>query len=212
MINSYELGWRMQQHAPEVLDMSRETPETLALYGIGEKETDNFGRQCLLARRLCESGVRYIQVTYGDNSANPAWDQHSNIEKHAIHAQAVDKPIAGLLADLKRRGLARRHAGVVGRRIRPHALCREQRHRPRSQSPRLHHVAGRRRREARFCLRRRPTNSATLAVENKVHMHDLHATILHLLGLHHDRLTFRYAGRNFRLTDVYGEVVHDLLA
>ena len=105
VINSYELAWRMQHNAPGVLDLSKESPATLALYGIGEKATDNFGRQCLMARRLCEAGVRYVQVTYGDNTANPAWDQHSNLAKHADHAVAVDKPVAGLLADLKQRGL-----------------------------------------------------------------------------------------------------------
>ena len=105
MIDSFELAFRMQMHAPGILDLSRETKETLRLYGIGEKETDNFGRQCLMARRLAEAGVRYVQVNYGDNTANPAWDQHSNLPKHADHARAVDKPVAGLLADLKRRGL-----------------------------------------------------------------------------------------------------------
>ncbi len=105
VVQSFELAWRMQMHAPELLDFSRETQATLSLYGIGEKETDNFGRQCLLARRLAEAGVRYIQVNYGDNSANPAWDQHCKMHKHAEHAKATDQPIAGLLADLKARGL-----------------------------------------------------------------------------------------------------------
>ena len=105
VVSSYELAWRMQSNAPDVLDITRESKETQALYGIGTPETDNFGRQCLMARRLCEEGVRFIQVTYGDNSANPAWDQHSNLPKHGDHARAVDRPIAGLLADLKARGL-----------------------------------------------------------------------------------------------------------
>src|SRR5262245_34777614 len=105
VIDSFELAFRMQTDAPGILDLSRESKETLRLYGIGEKETDNFGRQCLLARRLAEAGVRYVQVNYGDNTANPAWDQHSNLPKHADHARAVDRPVAGLLADLKRRGL-----------------------------------------------------------------------------------------------------------
>ncbi len=95
----------MQAHAPDVVDLTKESPETLALYGIGEKETDNFGRECLMARRLCESGVRFVQVNYGDNTNNPAWDQHSNMPKHADHARAVDKPVAGLLTDLRQRGL-----------------------------------------------------------------------------------------------------------
>ena len=105
VVSSFELAWRMQSHAPDVLDLSREPAETQALYGIGDPHTDNFGRQCLMARRLCEAGVRFMQVTYGDSTANPAWDQHSNLPKHAVHARAVDRPIAGLLADLKRRGL-----------------------------------------------------------------------------------------------------------
>ncbi|HEY5315753.1 MAG TPA: DUF1501 domain-containing protein [Pirellulales bacterium] len=211
VINSYELGWRLQQHAPEVLDIGRETPETMALYGIGQKETDNFGRQCLLARRLCESGVRYIQVTYGDSSANPAWDQHSNIEKHAIHAKAVDQPIAGLLADLKRRGLLEDTlvwwGGEFGRT--PYA--------ERNGTGRDHNPRGFTMWLAGGGVKPGFAYGQTdefghLAVENKVHMHDLHATILHLLGLNHERLTFRYAGRNFRLTDVFGQVVHPILA
>jgi hypothetical protein len=105
VINSYELAWRMQDSAPTVLDVNGESPETLAMYGIGEQKTDNFGRQCLLARRLCESGVRFVQVNYGDNTNNPAWDQHSNMKKHGDHAKAVDKPVAALLTDLKQRGL-----------------------------------------------------------------------------------------------------------
>ena len=105
MLESYELAWRMQSEAPSVLDLAGESQETLAMYGIGDEATDGYGRKCLLARRLCESGVRFVQVNYGDNSANPAWDQHSNLPKHADHAKAVDRPIAGLLADLKQRGL-----------------------------------------------------------------------------------------------------------
>jgi hypothetical protein len=105
VIRSYELAWRMQAKAPDVMDLSDESEATKKLYGIDEKPTDNFGRQCLMARRLAERGVRYIQVNYGDNSNNPAWDQHSNLPKHGDHAAAVDKPIAGLLDDLKQRGL-----------------------------------------------------------------------------------------------------------
>ena len=105
VVNSFELAWRMQNNAPDVLDFSKESPATLAMYGIGQEATDSFGRQCLMARRLCEAGVRYVQVTYGDNTANAAWDQHSNLPRHAIHARAVDRPIAGFLADLEQRGL-----------------------------------------------------------------------------------------------------------
>ncbi|MBS0207687.1 MAG: DUF1501 domain-containing protein [Planctomycetes bacterium] len=211
VINSYELAWRMQQHAPELLDLTQESPETLALYGIGDKETDNFGRQCLLARRMCEAGVRYIQVSYGDNSANPAWDQHSNIEKHGTHAKAVDRPIAGLLADLKRRGLLEDTivwwGGEFGRT--PYA--------EKNGTGRDHDSAGFTVWLAGGGFKPGFSYGATdefgfKAVENKVHMHDLHATILHQLGLNHEQLTYRYAGRNFRLTDVYGEVVKEIVA
>lgn len=211
VVNSYELAWRMQQHAPEVLDISKESPETLEMYGIGVKETDNFGRQCLLARRLSEAGTRYIQVTYGDNSANPAWDQHSNIEKHGDHAKAVDKPIAALLADLKQRGLLEDTivwwGGEFGRT--PYA--------EKNGTGRDHNPSGFTTWLAGGGFKPGLSYGATdefgfKAVENKVHMHDLHATILHQLGLDHERLTFRYAGRNFRLTDVYGKVVKDIIS
>jgi hypothetical protein len=208
---SYELAGRMQANAPDVLDLSKETVETLALYGIGEKATDTFGRECLMARRLVESGVRFVQVTYGDNSANPAWDQHSNLPKHADHARAVDRPVAGLLADLKRRGLLEDTlvwwGGEFGRT--PYA--------EKNGTGRDHNPGGFTVWLAGGGVKPGFAFGATdefghLAVENKVHMHDLHATILHLLGLDHERLTYRYAGRDFRLTDVHGRVVRELFA
>jgi hypothetical protein len=211
VINSYELAWRMQNSAPDTLDLARESAATLALYGIGEKATDNFGRQLLMARRLSESGVRYIQVTYGDNTANPAWDQHSNLPKHADHARAVDKPVAGLLQDLKQRGLLDDTivwwGGEFGRT--PYA--------EKNGTGRDHNPGG-------FTVWLagggfKPGTSfgetdefGHLAVKDKVHMHDLHATILHQLGLNHEQLTFRYDGRYFRLTDVHGHVVKEVLA
>ncbi len=211
VINSFELAWRMQNNVPDVLDLHQETQETLAMYGIGEKETDDYGRQCLMARRLCESGVRFIQVNYGDNSANPAWDQHSNLPKHEQHARAVDKPIGGLLQDLKQRGLLEDTivwwSGEFGRT-------------PYSQSNgtgRDHNPGGFTTWLAGDCVKSGFSYGATdelgsAAVENKVHMHDLHATLLHLLGLDHEKLTYRYAGRNFRLTDVHGHVVAPILS
>jgi Protein of unknown function (DUF1501) len=211
VINSYELAWRMQHNAPGVLDLSKESPATLALYGIGEKTTDNFGRQCLMARRLCEAGVRYVQVTYGDNTANPAWDQHSNLAKHADHAVAVDKPVAGLLADLKQRGLLDDTlvwwGGEFGRT--PYA--------EKNGTGRDHNPGGFTVWLAGGGVKAGFAYGATdefghLAVENKVHMHDLHATILHLLGLDHEKLTYRFDGRNFRLTDVHGRVVNEIIA
>jgi hypothetical protein len=208
--NSYELAWRMQMNAPDVLDLSKESDATKKLYGIGEKPTDTFGQQCLMARRLSEQGVRFIQVTYGDSSANPAWDQHSNMPKHADHARAVDKPIAGLLEDLKKRDLLKDTivwwGGEFGRT-------------PYSQgggTGRDHNPLGFTTWVAGGGFKPGFSYGATdefgsLAVENKVHMHDLHATILHQLGLDHEKLTFEYAGRPFRLTDVHGRVVKDVL-
>jgi hypothetical protein len=211
VLESYELAWRMQQRAPDALDLAQESEATLKLYGIGDKTTDNYGRQCLMARRLAEQGVRYIQVNYGDNSNNPAWDQHSNMPKHADHAAAVDKPIAGLLQDLKQRGLLEDTlvwwGGEFGRT-------------PYSQSNgtgRDHNPGGFTVWLAGGGVKAGFAHGATddigfQAVDGKVHMHDLHATILHLLGLDHERLTFRHAGRDFRLTDVHGHVVREILA
>jgi hypothetical protein len=211
VVDSYELAFRMQSTAPAVLDLSRETKETLRLYGIGDKETDNFGRQCLMARRLAEAGVRYVQVNYGDNTANPAWDQHSNLPRHAIHARAVDRPVAGLLADLKRRGLLEDTlvwwGGEFGRT--PYA--------EKNGTGRDHNPDGFTVWLAGGGVRPGFAHGATdefghHAIHGKVHMHDLHATLLHQLGLDHERLTFRYAGRDFRLTDVQGRVVRAILA
>jgi arylsulfatase A-like enzyme len=200
----------MQGNAPDVLDLSKESKATLEMYGIGTKETETFGRECLMARRLCEAGVRFVQVTYGDNSANPAWDQHSNLPKHGDHARAVDKPIAGLLADLKQRGLLEDTlvwwGGEFGRT--PYA--------EKNGTGRDHNPGGFTVWLAGGGVKPGISYGATdefgaKAVENRVHMHDLHATILHQLGLDHERLTYTYAGRPFRLTDVDGHVVNDIL-
>ncbi len=207
---SYELAWRMQSNAPDALDLGRESKATLAAYGIGEKATDSYGRQCLTARRLCEAGVRFVQVNYGDNTANPAWDQHSNLPKHGDHATAVDKPIAALLADLKQRGLLDDTivwwGGEFGRT--PYA--------EKNGTGRDHNPGGFTVWVAGGGFKPGLSYGATdefgaAAVENKVHMHDLHATMLHQLGLDHEKLTYRYAGRDFRLTDVHGHVVKDVL-
>jgi hypothetical protein len=211
VIESYELAWRMQQVASEVLDLSTESPETLALYGIGEKATDSYGRECLMARRLAEAGVRYIQVNYTDNSNNPAWDQHTNMPKHAEHARAVDRPIAGLLTDLKRRGLLEDTlvwwGGEFGRN--PYAQD--------NGTGRDHDPDGFTVWLAGGGVKAGFSHGATdefghRAVEGRTHMHDLHATVLHLLGLDHERLTYRHAGRDFRLTDVAGRVHEAILA
>jgi hypothetical protein len=211
VLESYELAWRMQSAAPGVLDLSRETASTLALYGIDDPDTEEFGKKCLLARRLCEAGTRFVQVNYGDNSANPAWDQHSNLPQHARHARAVDKPIAGLLADLQQRGLLDDTlvwwGGEFGRT--PYA--------EKNGTGRDHNPGGFTVWLAGGGVQGGLAYGATdefghLAIQHKVHMHDLHATILHLLGMDHERLTFYHAGREFRLTDVHGRVVRDLLA
>ena len=211
VLNSYELGWKMQCNAPDILDLSKESRETLKLYGIGEKATDNYGKQCLMARRLCESGVRYVQVTYGDNGANPAWDQHSNMPQHGVHAKAVDRPIAGLLADLKARGLLDDTlvwwGGEFGRT--PYAQG--------NGTGRDHNPGGFTVWLAGGGVKAGYAHGSTdefgaQALTDKVHMHDLHATILHLLGLEHEKLTYRYSGRDFRLTDVHGRVVKEIIA
>jgi hypothetical protein len=211
VINSFELAWRMQSKAPDVLDLAKESPATLAMYGIGEKPTDNFGKQCLMARRLCESGVRYIQVTYGDNTANPAWDQHANLPKHADHARAVDKPIAGLLSDLAQRGLLEDTIVWWGSEFgrTPYA--------EKNGTGRDHNPGGFTVWLAGGGVKPGLAHGATdefghMAVQDKVHMHDLHATLLHLLGLDHEKLTYRYDGRDFRLTDVHGHVVKEIIA
>ena len=211
VISSYELAWRMQNNAPDILDLSQESPSTLEMYGIGEKYTDNFGQYCLRARRLSEAGVRYIQVNYTDNSNNPAWDQHSNMPKHIEHARATDKPVAGLLEDLKRRGLLEDTIVWWGSEFgrTPYAQNKG--------TGRDHNPDG-------FTVwlagggfkpgisYGQTDSHGHHAVKGQVHMHDLHATILHQLGLDHKKLTYRYDGRDFRLTDVFGRVVREILS
>jgi arylsulfatase A-like enzyme len=164
-----------------------------------------------MARRLAEAGVRFIQVNYGDNSNNPAWDQHSNMPKHADHARAVDKPVAGLLADLKQRGLLDDTivwwGGEFGRT--PYA--------EKNGTGRDHNPGGFSLWVAGGGFKAGHAHGETdewghRAVVDKVHMHDLHATLLHQMGLNHERLTWRHDGRDYRLTDVHGRVVKDLLA
>lgn len=211
VLDSYELAWRMQEAAPEVFDLADESAETLTAYGIDDPVTEGYGRRCLLARRLCEAGVRFIQVNYGDNSANPAWDQHSDLPKHENHARACDRPIAALLNDLKQRGLLEDTIVWWGSEFgrTPYAQ--------KNGTGRDHNPGG-----FTVCLAGGGLKPGFVygstdefghqAIENKVHMHDLHASLLHLLGIDHERLTYRYAGRDFRLTDIHGRVVHDLFA
>jgi uncharacterized protein (DUF1501 family) len=199
----------MQGEAPEVMDLSGESAATLERYGIGVAETDNFGRQCLMARRFAEAGVRFVQCTHSYK-----WDQHGDLVRdHTKNAREVDKPIAGLLKDLDARGLLQDTlvlwAGEFGRT-------------PVSQGTgpsagRDHNPHGFTIWMAGGGVKPGFSYGATddfgyYAALDKVHVHDLHATILALMGLDHERLTYRYAGRDFRLTDVYGHVVDELFA
>ena len=205
-IQSFEMAFRMQNAAPAVQDLSKETAETHKLYGIGDKATENFGRQCLMARRFAEAGVRFVQCTHSYK-----WDQHENLKRdHTNNAREVDKPIAGLLADLKRRGLAEGHAGPLGRRVRPHAVAQGKDGRDHNPHGFTMFLAGG---GVKAGLHpRRDRRLRLLRGRDKVHFHDLHATMLHLLGLDHEKLTYRHAGRDFRLTDVHGKVVQELFA
>ena len=211
VLNSYELAWRLQHNAPQALDLAQESEATLKMYGINEKPTDNFGRSCLMARRLAEQGVRYIQVNYSDNSNNPAWDQHSNMPKHAEHAAAVDLPVWALVQDLKQRGLLEDTivwwGGEFGRTPYSEKNGTGRDHNPNGFTVWL--AGG----GFKPGIAHGETDEfGHLAVKDKVHMHDLHATILHQLGMDHEKLTFRYAGRDFRLTDVQGNVVREVIA
>ncbi len=205
-VQAFELAFRLQAAAPELQDVSDETSETLRRYGLEHPTTRNFGRQCLMARRFVERGVRFVQVSHSYK-----WDQHGNLRQdHQRNAQEVDQPIAALLDDLKSRGLLDDTlvlwGGEFGRT--PTAQGDDGRdHNPHGFTMWL--AGG----GVKAGLQYGATDDyGYYAVENKVHFHDLHATLLHILGLEHTRLTFNHAGRDFRLTDVYGHVVDDLLA
>jgi len=213
-IESFELAFRMQAQAPEAFNIESESPETKKLYGVGETVTDIFGRQCLMARRLAERGVRMVQVYHTQTSKRSScqlWDQHGGLRVELPNnCAAVDKPIAGLLTDLKARGLLEDTlvlwGGEFGRT--PTAEGTDGRE---------HHPFGFTMWLAGGGIRGGMTYGATdeygwHATENRVHVHDLHATILHLMGIDHEKLTYRYSGRDFRLTDVHGHVVRDILA
>ncbi len=211
VIGSFELAWRMQNNMPGILDLSQESAKTREMYGIDQKKTDNYGRYCLMARRLSEAGVRYVQVNYTDNGNNPSWDQHSDLPKHMEHAQASDQPVAALLQDLKQRGLLDDTivwwSSEFGRT--PYAQNKG--------TGRDHNPDGFTTWLAGGGFKPGFSHGNTdeyghHAVEGKVHMHDLHATILHQLGLNHEKLTYRYDGRDFRLTDVHGHVVKEIIA
>ena len=211
---SFELAFRMQMEAPKVLDLSTESAATLALYGIGDKETDDFGRQCLMARRMAEAGVRFVQASDG------GWDHHGKLRQNLpVRCKAVDKPIAGLITDLKQRGLLDDTlvlwGGEFGRT--PFDQDLSQGKAPMSERGREHNPRGFTMFMAGGGVKRGISHGETdefgwEAVQGKVHINDLHATMLHLLGLDHERLTYRYTGRDLRLTDVAGRVVREILA
>jgi hypothetical protein len=206
LIANYELAFRMQSTMPVIMDLADESPATLASYGIGREPTDNYGRQCLLARKFAERGVRYIQV-----STNYTWDHHKKVKEGNIEECAkVDQPIAALLEDLAQRGLLEDTLVLWGGEF--------------GRTPMVENGDGRNHHPQAFTMwmagggvRGGLTYGATddfgyKPVENPVHMHDLHATLLYALGLDHTQLTYRHAGRDFRLTDVHGRIVHDILA
>ena len=205
VIESYELAFKMQSQMPAVMDLDKETDATKKLYGIGGGTTDDMGRKCLLARKLVESGVRFVEINHGN------WDHHFNLSTTlARNASEVDTPIAGLLADLKQRGLLKDTlvvwSGEFGRT--PHAQGGDGRD---------HNNKGFTLWMAGGGIKGGMSYGATddygyEAVDKKVQIHDLHATILATLGLDHEKLTYRYAGRDFRLTDVSGTVVKEILA
>ena len=208
-INSFELAFRMQTAMPLVEDLSGETLATQQLYGMDDPINANFGRMCLMARRFAERGVRFIQVTHSDSHVQ--WDQHSDLKKgHEKNAREVDKPIAGLLRDLKARGLLEDTLVWWGGEFGRTPTCEGTNGRDHNPEGFTMWLAGG---GVKGGFRYGSTDDyGYYAAEDKVHIHDLHATILHLLGLDHERLTYRYAGRNFRLTDVEGNVVNKLFA
>ncbi|MBJ7495285.1 MAG: DUF1501 domain-containing protein, partial [Gemmataceae bacterium] len=204
-IASFELAFRMQNEMPKAEDLSQESEATRALYGLNDPITENFGRQCLMARRFLERGVRYVQVSHSD--AFVQWDQHGDLKKgHTKNALEVDRPIAALLYDLKQRGLLEDTlvwwGGEFGRTPTAQGSGDGRDHNPEGFTMWL----------AGGGVKGGYSHGATddygfFAEKGKVHIHDMHATILHLMGLDHERLTFKHAGRDFRLTDVHGRVI-----
>ncbi len=208
-INSFELAFRMQNEIPDIQDLTRESAETHRLYGLDQKITEDFGRQCLLARRFLERGVRFVQVTHSDTKVQ--WDQHSNlVDGHTKNAMEVDQPIGGLLTDLKARGLLEDTLVWWGGEFGRTPCVQGSNGRDHNPDGFTMWLAGG---GAKPATRYGATDEfGYYAALDKVHIHDLHATILHLLGLDHLQLTHRYAGRDFRLTDVYGDVVDGVIA
>ena len=209
-IHSFELAFRMQKAMPEIQDISGETKATQTLYGLDNSVTEDFGRQCLMARRFAERGVRFIQVTHSDKKVQ--WDQHSNLLRgHTEKAAEVDLPISGLLYDLKKRGLLKDTlvvwSGEFGRTPTVEGKNDGRDHNPWGFTMWM----------AGGGVQGGMSHGATddygfYAERDKLHIHDVHATLLALLGVDHEKLTYRHAGRDFRLTDVFGKVVTDIFA
>ncbi len=208
-IANLELAARMQTAVPELADFSKESAATLKLYGIDDKKTEVFGRECLLARRLVERGVRFVELLC-QNLGHDRWDQHGNLKGgHEDNARAVDKPIAGLLKDLKARGMLKDTLVIWGGEFGRTPMAQG--------SGRDHNPFG-----FTMWLAGGGVKGGTIygetdeygyhAIKDKVQMHDLHATMLHLLGLDHKKTTFRFGGRDMRLTDVHGELIKGILA
>jgi hypothetical protein len=207
-IRTFETAFRMQVEAPEAFDLSKETDDTLKLYGLERGQTTGFGWQCLVARRLTERGVRFVELI--DTGSSDNWDAHSDMIAHEPLAKKIDKPIAGLIQDLKRTGLLKdtlvvwttefgRTPGQDGPKGRGHhPACYSSWLAGAGIKPGIAYGS--------------TDDIAATVAENKVHVHDFHATILHLLGIDHERLTYRHAGRDFRLTDVSGNVVKGILS
>lgn len=212
-ITSYELAYRMQSAAPEAVDLTQETQQTLQQYGVGSEPTDEFGRNCLVARRLVERGVRFVQLYSGGGHLEETWDAHESIEKnHGRHGAEVDQPIAALLTDLEQRGMLDETLIVWGGEFGRMPFSEGQ-----NAPGRNHNPYGFSMWMAGGGVRGGMTWGETdefgfEAVTDRVHLHDLHATILHLLGFDHTRLTWFHQGRDERLTDVFGNVVTGILA
>lgn len=204
IIESYELAFRMQGALPRLMDLSDETSATLEAYGVGSGPTDNFGRQCLLARRFAAAGVRFIELSY------PGWDQHNQLQTRlTANCRGIDQPIAALLADLKQRDMLRDTLVVWGGEFGRTPSAQNQDGRDHNATGFSMWMAGG---GVRGGLRFGATDEyGVAAAENKVHINDLHATMLHLMGLNHEKLTYRYSGRDFKLTDLAGKVIQEIV-
>jgi membrane-anchored protein YejM (alkaline phosphatase superfamily) len=211
-ISNYELAFRMQSSVPELGDISKESKSTKKMYGLESDDPHcrNYGTQCLLARRLVERGVRFIELTI-PNTGHDRWDQHSNLKKgHEDNAHAVDQPVAGLLKDLKQRGLLEETLVVFASEF--------------GRTPFAQGINGRDHNPSAFSIWMagggvkggtvygKTDEYGYRVIENKTSIHDMHATMLHLLGVDHVQQTYRFSGRDIRLTDVHGHVLHDILA